>query len=243
MLTPLLIAILLFSVVATPSPAQSEPIRLLIVTGADHPAHHWHENTQAIRSALTASKQFDVRVSEDPEILATPIAQRYDVVILNYCNWEKPSPSKEALQNLAGFVKKGKGLVVIHFSSGAFPDWPEYVKLIGRVWDKVKTHDPYGDFRVKVADKTHPITRKLTDFQITDELYFCLTGKTKIKILLTARSKVTGKDEPMGFVLQYGAGRVFHTPLGHDVRSLTAPGFVQLLRRACEWAATGEVKD
>jgi type 1 glutamine amidotransferase len=47
----------------------------------------------------------------------------------------------------------------------------------------------------------------------------------------------------MGFVLNYGKGRVFHTPLGHDVKGLASPGFIQLLRRACEWAATGEVKE
>lgn len=238
-----ILMLLLLPAVSAAEAMKSKPIRVLIVTGAEHPAHQWHENTQAIRAALAGSERFNVRVSEDPEILATPIAERYDVVVLNYCNWEIPSPSKQALENLASFVRGGKGLVVIHFSCGAFPDWPEYGRLVGRVWDKVRTHDPYGTFRVKVADKDHPITRKLADFEITDELYFCLTGDAKIKILLTARSKLTGKDEPMGFVLQYGAGRVFHTPLGHDVKSLASPAFVQLLRRACEWAATGDVKD
>ncbi len=243
MLLALLIP-LLFSPAAAPAAStESKPIRVLIVTGADHPAHRWYENSQVLRSTLASSERFDVRVSEDPEILSTSIAERYDAVVLNYCNWEMPSPSKEALEGLANFVRGGKGLVVIHFSSGAFPDWPEYVRLIGRVWDKVRTHDPYGPFRVRVVDRQHPVTRKLADFEITDELYFCLTGDTKVQVLLTARSKVTGKDEPMGFVLQYGAGRVFHTPLGHDGKSLTSPGFVQVLLRACEWAATGNVRD
>jgi len=238
-----ILLLLLFPALSPAEAAKTNPIRLLIVTGADHPAHRWQENSQAIRSALAGSERFDVRVSEDPEILATSIAERYDVVVLNYCNWEKPSPSKQALEGLAGFVRGGKGLVVIHFSSGAFPDWPEYARLIGRVWDKVRTHDPYGSFRVEVVDKKHPITRLLSDFDITDELYFCLTGDAEIKVLLTARSKVTGKDEPMGFALNYGSGRVFHTPLGHDAKGLTSPGFVQLLRRACEWAARGDVRD
>jgi type 1 glutamine amidotransferase len=243
MLIRLPIVMLVFVAMAVAGPAQSKPIRVLIVTGADHPAHRWHENSLAIRDALAGSERFEVRVSEDPEILATRMAERYDVIVLNYCNWEKPSPSKEALEGLVNFVGGGKGLVVIHFSSGSFPDWPEYVKLIGRVWDKVRTHDPYRTFSVNVADKEHPITRRLVNFDISDELYFCLTGKPEIRILLTARSEVTKKDEPMGFVLRYGKGRVFHTPLGHDVKGLTAPGFVQLLRRACEWAATGDVKD
>lgn len=239
----LLIIALVFPMIASSESPQSGPIRALIVTGAEHPAHRWHENSLAIRDALAGSERFEVRISEDPEILATGIRDRYDVLVLNYCNWEKPSPSKEALEGLTGFVKGGKGLVVIHFSSGAFPDWPEYEKLIGRVWDKVKTHDSYRTFHVNVVDRKHPITRKLAEFDISDELYFCLTGSPEIRILLTARSEVTKKDEPMGFVLNYGKGRVFHTPLGHDVKGLTSPGFVQLLRRACEWAATGDVRD
>ncbi len=239
----ILILTLLLPTVSAAETVKTKPIRVLLVTGAEHPAHKWQENSQAIRAALAGSERFDVRVSEDPEILATPIAERYDVIVLNYCNWEIPSPRKEALENLASFVKSGKGLVVIHFSSGAFPDWAEYPKLIGRVWDKVRTHDPYGSFQVKVVDRGHPITRKLSDFEISDELYFCLTGETEVKVLLTARSKVTGKDEPMGFVFQYGAGRVFHTPLGHDVKGLTSSGFTELLRRGCEWAGTGNVKD
>jgi type 1 glutamine amidotransferase len=240
----LLILLLLFPAVASPATAAAaSPIRVLIITGADHPAHRWQETTQAIRSALAESERLDVRVSEDPEILATPIEKRYDVVVLNYCDWEIPSPSKEALGNLAGFVDGGKGLVVIHFSLGAFPSWGEYVNLIGRIWDKVRTHDPYGSLGVKIIDKEHPITRKLGDFEIKDELYFCLTGERKVEVLLTARSKVTGKDEPMGFVFRYGKGRVFHTPLGHSRESLESPTFGELLRRACEWAATGDVKD
>jgi len=237
------VLIVLFPAIVAAESAQPKPIRILIVTGAEHPAHRWHENSLAIRDALAGSERFEVRVSEDPEILATGIVDRYDVLLLNYCNWEKPSPSKEALEGLVNFVRGGKGLVVIHFSSGAFPDWPEYEKLIGRVWDKVTTHDPYRTFHVEVVDREHPITRKLADFDISDELYFCLTGSPEVRILLTARSEVTKKDEPMGFVLQYGKGRVFHTPLGHDVKGLTAPGFVQLLRGACEWAATGDVTE
>ena len=41
----------------------------------------------------------------------------------------------------------------------------------------------------------------------------------RCEVLATAHSKVTGKDHPMAFVFEYGKGRVFHTPLGHDVRA------------------------
>jgi type 1 glutamine amidotransferase len=41
----------------------------------------------------------------------------------------------------------------------------------------------------------------------------------------------------MAFAFEYGKGRVFHTPLGHDVRAIEIPGTAELLRRGCLWAA------
>jgi type 1 glutamine amidotransferase len=244
-MTALMIFTLIGATVAQAAAAQAAPttktIRVLIVTGNDYPGHKWRLTTPAVRSALESRGRFDVRVCEDPEIMATRLADRYDAVVLHFMNWETSSPSRAALDGLAGFVRGGKGLVALHFACGAFGDWPEYVNLVGRVWDRSKTHDPLGPFRVQIAKKDHPITRGLEDFDITDELYFCLMGKPEIEVLVTARSKKTGQDEPMGFVLRYGQGRVFHTPLGHDVRAFSTPGLVRLIQNGCEWAATGAV--
>jgi type 1 glutamine amidotransferase len=51
----------------------------------------------------------------------------------------------------------------------------------------------------------------------------------------------TGKDEPMALVKSYGKGRVFHTPMGHDLRAMKDPSFMLLTARGTEWAATGKV--
>ena len=221
--------------------AAEDTIRTLIVTGCDYPGHKWRETTPVVRSALEQDERFEVFVSEDPAILATGVHERYDVTILHYCNWEQPMPPQEVLDGLAASVKSGMGLVALHFACGAFLEWPEYEKIIGRVWDQEKTHDPYGPFTVEIADKNHPIIRGMQKFDTTDELYFCLKGKPDIHVLLTARSKITKQDEPMGFTLRYGKGRVFHTPLGHDVKAFSPPQVQELLRRACEWTATGQV--
>ena len=139
-----------------------------------------------------------------------------------------------------GIAIKGLSiLAAIHFACGAFRKWPGFVKLLGRIYDPKKAHDPYRRFTVKIKDRSHPITAGLDEFATTDELYFCLKGKTKIKTLCTAHSQVTGKDELMAYVLEYGKGRVFFTPLGHDTRSMSAPGFGKLLTRACLWVAGG----
>jgi type 1 glutamine amidotransferase len=51
----------------------------------------------------------------------------------------------------------------------------------------------------------------------------------------------TGEHEPMIWTLSYGKGRVFHTPMGHDVESMRCVGFQATVARGTEWAATGKV--
>jgi type 1 glutamine amidotransferase len=47
---------------------------------------------------------------------------------------------------------------------------------------------------------------------------------------------VDQKDYPMAFVLNVGKGRVFHSPLGHDVKAFN-PAALELFRRGTAWAA------
>ena len=132
----------------------------------------------------------------------------------------------------------------MHFACGAFQEWPEFVDLAGRVWNpKLRGHDPYGKFRVDVIDSEHPITRGMDSFETIDELYTCLEGNTKIEVLATSVSKVDQTIHPMAFVLPYGDGRVFHSPLGHNVEALSVPAAGELLRRGCAWTVVLEPAD
>ena len=218
-------------------PSPGGKIRVLLVTGVDYEGHLWKQTAPAVVEILKHDPRIDVTVTEKPGELASDTIFAYDVVVLHFKNYD-PLPREEAVKaNLVKFVREGKGLVLLHFACGAFEDWPEFANLAGRVWDKKTTHDPRGPFTVQIADSNHPITRGLKDFQADDELYFCLTGERPIEILATARSKVTKKDHPMAFAFRYGKGRVFHTPLGHDVKALKMPGVSELIRRGTAWAA------
>ena len=227
-----------FLAVVAEEPQQSEHVRVLVVTGVDQPGHLWRETAPAIRKVLEKDRRFEVRIVEDPEFLASPILSDYDVIFLHFKNYTPLMSGTQARENLASLVKQGKGLVVLHFACGAFEDWPEFADLAGRVWNpKAPPHDRRGPFTVKITQPQHPITRGMRDFQADDELYTCLTGNRPIEVLAVARSKVTGKDHPMALVFEYGKGRVFHTPLGHDVRAIELPEVAELIRRGCSWVA------
>jgi uncharacterized protein len=223
---------------AAEEPKKPDRIRVLLVTGVDPFGHNWRETAPAIRKVLEEDKRFDVRIVEDPEFLASSAINGYDVIFLHFSKDDHPS-SQATRDNLTQFVKNGRGLVVLHAACTAFADWPEFANLAGRVFngDLVHPHDPRGPFTVKIVQPQHPITREMGDFEADDELFTCLAGDRPVKVLATARSKVTGKDHPMAFVFDCGKGRVFHTALGHDVRSIELPGVAELIRRGCVWAA------
>lgn len=94
----------------------------------------------------------------------------------------------------------------------------------------------------------HPITRGLPPrwLHVEDELYARLRGPgTNMTVLASAWSdpanQGSGRHEPQLMVISHGAGRVFHTTLGHDPRALAAVDFVTTFQRGVEWSATGAV--
>jgi len=101
---------------------------------------------------------------------------------------------------------------------------------------------------ITVRNDAHPITKGLPAAWMHqgDELYARLRGPGKnMTVLASAFSDPanagSGKDEAVLMVLPYGKGRVVHTTLGHDINGMSCVGFVTILQRSTEWAATGAV--
>jgi len=217
---------------------------VLLVTGDDVGVHPWYEVSQAIRETLLAAGKFDIKVCEDPGVLdSAATLKRYDVIFLHLYNAKLPTLSDASKQNLLDFVKGGKGLCVSHLSSASFKEWTEFQKLCGRYWVMGKSgHGPRSTFQAKIADKDHPITRGLQDFEADDELYAKLLGDTPVQALVTADSDWSKQTEPLAFTLEYGQGRVFHETFGHDGKAIRNPSVQKLIQRGTEWAATGKVE-
>lgn len=110
------------------------------------------------------------------------------------------------------------------------------------------SHGPQHEFTIQIRDKSHPITKGMPEkwLHTKDELYDKLRGPAEnMTVLATAYSsednKGTGRHEPMLIALDYGKGRVFHTPMGHADYSMECVGYILSLTRGTEWAATGKV--
>ena len=213
--------------------------RVLIVTGDDYPAHRWRETGPEFAAILRDDPRLEVTICESPYVLAAPGLDEFDTVFLHFKNYQNRLPLGEAQwKGLESHVNNGGGLVIAHFGCGACQEWNGFVHIAGRVWDPRKRgHDPYGEFLVRIANPDHPVTRGMSDFTTTDELYTCLAGDAPIEVLANATSKADKTAHPMAFVLTPGKGRVFHCPLGHDVGALKSAGARELYLRGTLWTA------
>jgi type 1 glutamine amidotransferase len=109
-------------------------------------------------------------------------------------------------------------------------------------------HGRQHPFQVVIRNAEHPITAGLPQawMHSNDELYDKLRGPAEaMTVLATAFADPatggSGEHEPMIFTIEYGKGRVFHTPMGHSPESMHCVGFITTLLRGTEWAATGKV--
>lgn len=118
------------------------------------------------------------------------------------------------------------------------------------------SHGKQYEFSVVIRDNSHPITKGMPSewLHAPDELYDRLRGPAEnMTVLATSYSdeeqnaspfsplRGTNRHEPMMMAIDYGKGRVFHTPMGHTDYSIECVGFITMFQRAAEWAATGNV--
>ena len=68
----LLVLLLCFVVNGEKANAAAEKIKMLIVTGFDVGSHQWEASTKLMRSILEKTGRFDVSISTDKEVFASP---------------------------------------------------------------------------------------------------------------------------------------------------------------------------
>lgn len=263
------ILLLASSMLAFTALQAADKLSILLIDGQNN--HNWRATSPVIKAGLEETGRYKVDVSTSPQKGENwdswnPDFSKYDAVLSNYNG--KLWPEKMQ-RNLEKYVEEGGGFVVVHAANNAFTNWKEYNRMIavggwgGRnekhgpyirwkfgkfILDHAKgrggSHGPQHEFVVNTRNTEHPITKGLPAnwLHCKDELYDSLRGPAEnVTVLATAYSPKSKEHEPILMTIDYGKGRVFHTPMGHGDYSMKCVGFLTYLDRGTEWAATGKV--
>jgi len=258
------------ALLCSPAQAVAAPaVKVLLVDGKNN--HNWRATTPVLVDILRAAGRFDIEVATaDKPAEFRPDFSKYDVVVTNYngANWPEATRTSfvDFVSGGGGLVV----VHAADNSFGSWKEYNEMIGLGGWGGRNEKsgpmvyfkgdelvvdespggggTHGAYHAFQMRSRDPAHPIMAGLPErwLHAPDELYAKMRGPAKnMKILATAFSAPktggTGRDEPQLLTVAFGKGRVFHTMLGHDDRSMRCVGFAFTLQRGTEWAATGKV--
>lgn len=251
--TRTLLAASLLALAATAYGADNARIRLLIFSGANN--HSWKTTTPVLQKMYEDSGRFSVAVTEDVPQFDPADFAKYDAIVCNYTSYPNvtgqrwPAATEKALLD---YIAAGHGFVLFHAASTAWMDWPEFGDLIGLTWQKdaagknISGHGAQHSFLVTIADREHPVTQGMGDFQhVKDELYhrqlLHKTGRVLATTFADQAFRGSGTNEPMVVVTELGKGRAFNCALGHDPKPMLGVGFRTLMLRGTEWAATGKV--
>jgi predicted dehydrogenase/type 1 glutamine amidotransferase len=176
------------------------------------------ESTDAIRSALE-NAGLSVSVAGPMNIDGA------DAVVLAMPGKLVDPGGVEALSR---FVRNGGGLVAL---GNAARDASEpLARLIGA---RIKSHSPPFDYNVVVSDSEHPITHRVQDFRLEDELVV-LEPMAESRTLLSAWWQ--GKPTPLAFVRSEGKGRVVYLA-NSPAASIGRTGWQKVFTRAARFAA------
>lgn len=215
-------------------------IKVAVVTGGHDfdkekflPLFVGHKNIEYVHAPQSDHSEIFEDISQWP----------YDVIVL-YNMTQQISLKRQA--NFVRLLENRVGLLVLHHSILAFQNWPEYKKIVG---GKLYLEDTVEDgiegkklefkhdmnFTIHIEDKSHPITKGLSDFTVHDETYKNGVFEPGNRVLLTTDDPTS--DRIIAWVSGYDKGKVCFIEPGHGTTIYADANYRRLVARAIRWCA------
>jgi len=220
-------------------------IKVLLISGKNN--HEWQKTSPAFKQIMEENGFSKVDITERPDTLKATDLKNYQVIASNWNAFPESTRKwgKVAEKAIMDFVNRGGGFVLFHAASAAHYDWPEYQQMVGATWGKNTHHGQIAPFEVKIQNAKHHVTKGMTNFMITDELWVEIDQHPGSEVLCSAFAPSSNKgrdqEEPVLICRKQGKGRCFYLVLGHDVAAMQNLGWKTLMQRGTEWAAIGKV--
>ena len=196
------------------------PVAVLLAGGR----HDYVHSARPLLKALEATQHFHLEVVTN----ANELPLRNAKVLL--------AASDHALVTgqaalLTDFVTGGGGLVLLH---GTLAAWAESADLTQLARWTPSGPGPLTELVIR-PDASHPITSRLRELKLHDELYFSEGPPGDAAVLLRASWRYT--DQVVAYERSVGAGHFVHLGLGHDASTYEIDGFQRLVQRTLMFAA------
>ncbi len=125
--------LLLLGLTTAPLMTAAPAHKIMLLTGQSSKYHDWTKSSPLVKQQLEATGLFSVDVVTTPArgqdmTGFAPDFSPYAAVVVIYEGDDWPAATREAF---AAYMKNGGGLVVIHDTDNAFPNWPEWNEMIG----------------------------------------------------------------------------------------------------------------
>ena len=160
--------------------------------------------------------------------LDADLLRRADLIV--QC-WTMGTITAEQVAGLAAAVRAGTGLAGWHGGMiDAFRASPDYQRMTGGQF----VHHPPQLLTYDVTPVSeHPVVAGTGRFSVHTELY---TVHVDPAIEVHAVADVDGVAMPVVWTTRFGAGRVFITTVGHELKDLEVPEHDEIIMRGLAWA-------
>ena len=205
-------------------PEKTRPIHILMVAGAkDHGIgeHDYPAFQNAWSELLSAAN--DTQVSTASEWPSAEQFKQADVVVFfQHGDW-----NDRRATDIDAYLKRGGGLVYIHWAIDGQKGGREFAKRIGlAALGLVGFRHGEETLAFNLAAK-HPITRNFETLKLFDETYWKMAGSLP----------ADGQPQPQMWTREQDKGRVFVSIPGHFSWTFDDPLFRILLLRGIAWTA------
>ncbi len=161
--------------------------------------------------------------------LDAALLHRADLIV--QC-WTMGTITAEQVAGLTAAVRAGTGFAGWHGGMiDAFRATPDYQRITGGQF----VHHPPEFLTYDVTPVSqHPVVAGTGPFTVHTELY---TVHVDPAIEVHAVTDVDGVTMPVVWTTRFGAGRVFVTAVGHELKDLEVPEHDEIIMRGLAWAA------
>jgi len=202
---------------------------------------HDPEECAAIYRRWLHEDGFSVRMATETSAFADPSIAELSLIVPIFT---MSKIEKAEVENLVKAVEGGVGLAGHHGGmSDAFREAVEYQFMVGGQW--VAHPGNIIDYTVDVTKPEDPIVEGIKSFPYTSEQYYMHVDPSNEVLATTTftgehASWIDGVVMPVVWKRRHGAGKVFHSTLGHQAKEFENPNMATIMRRGMNWAARDE---